>query len=1175
MATNIKKTKVLRISKRTRGSEDKEGWFKSAEYKDNDIKEITDPSGGSAKKQITSIPSPFARIDLIKTAFREVVHYASQDIDRLHGDTIYHKMVSDALDIGEIFFNKDSLDKIEIIVWDKNNDLNTLLTSKNPKHKLLGETLKMFIRQDKDAYNFDLLNCIYLLNYDYKTIGGTSPSTLFFSSANNLNFVDIKFGNDKLFDDEYNPLYNRDPEFQKFLYSLFKLYPELNEVRHNVDNDEGRMSEVFYYLEKNLEYLNINNHTLYEEINHLRNNLTYAIFERDFKVLNVGQGSNNPIEVLGNPLRQKKASGRIDSDFIIKSDKYNELKPLVLQNNFKKTGFRYVLHEWQPNTRVPYYDPNPLNSRQLPEQNMVYPYLTVSDFLEDYIIELVYPLNTQKFFDGNFIYETDDKTGCILPIKKAFFEYFDVKDLENTYYDGNKWFEIKRSAGGGITVELRIPIEKKGEHIEFSRTYYPATIENEIPRPDLDNNKGYILKLQFGLVLYPFVKQFDNIHYRAMLIDRDHENPLTRNNKYELNFYANNGESAMPYDLEERKTYIRSRSKKDSDQVETQFYVVNNEFDYIELRNNFSSGIIIPNFKTVSGSDRFAFAVDFGTTNTHIEYLVNDSNKTKSFEIEDDIQIATLHDPTISITKDPLIEGIISHEFIPEKISKAKDIEAQFPHRTVIGWTKGLNLRSASFAFADFNIPFVFEKKLIRLNTDIKTDLKWSNYTDNDPIKSEENKRLVEAFFENILLLIRNKVVLNGGRLEDTSLTWFYPASMLPTRRDELENLWNKLFKEYISTTKSPMKISESTAPFYYYSIEKGVNASDRPVVTIDIGGGTSDIAIFSNQTGRVEIDFITSFKFGANAIFGDGFNSSPSINGFVKRFKNSIETKLSTDKHIDLLQVLSYMLSERPSQDIIAFFFSLENNKNVLKKKTPISFNEMLIDSDDFKIVFVTFYAAIVYHVAKIMKAKNLKEPRYIAFSGTGSKIVNIPDTSNNLIRLSEFTKIIFEEVYEKTNVEKIELQQDPEPKEIAARGGVLKLCEMQKNDNQKEPDSESYKTVLLGTKKDVLITQQHQFQYPGITDAHINEVIAEVKEFINILFKINNRFNYTNNFRVNAARLDDYKNILNEDLGMFLKTGLQLKKQELAGNENVNIEESLFFYPLVGALNKLASSV
>ena len=78
-------------------------------YNSNNRDNIDDPDGASARNEITSIPSPFARIDLVKNAFKIVTspHPKTHETD-LDGKTIFHKMVSDALDVGEIFFNIQS-----------------------------------------------------------------------------------------------------------------------------------------------------------------------------------------------------------------------------------------------------------------------------------------------------------------------------------------------------------------------------------------------------------------------------------------------------------------------------------------------------------------------------------------------------------------------------------------------------------------------------------------------------------------------------------------------------------------------------------------------------------------------------------------------------------------------------------------------------------------------------------------------------------------------------------------------------------------------------------------------------------------------------------------------------------------------------------------------------------
>ena len=114
--------KVLRLHK---GAADTIGnWDTSVKIGAKAINSIADPIGANDKYEITSIPSPFARMDLVKRAFKIVAESS------LEGKTAYHKLVSDCLDVGQIFFNIEKYrEKIEIIVWDKKNCLAELSES--------------------------------------------------------------------------------------------------------------------------------------------------------------------------------------------------------------------------------------------------------------------------------------------------------------------------------------------------------------------------------------------------------------------------------------------------------------------------------------------------------------------------------------------------------------------------------------------------------------------------------------------------------------------------------------------------------------------------------------------------------------------------------------------------------------------------------------------------------------------------------------------------------------------------------------------------------------------------------------------------------------------------------------------------------------------------------------
>ena len=119
-------------------------WQQSQPYSTNVINQIKDPNGATSRNEITSIPSPFARIDLVKNAFKEV------NVLGLDGNTIYHKMVSDSLDVGQIFFNYPKFKNlVNVVYWDKTNDLQGLKQSQIASHRVVGETLEMYMQQDR------------------------------------------------------------------------------------------------------------------------------------------------------------------------------------------------------------------------------------------------------------------------------------------------------------------------------------------------------------------------------------------------------------------------------------------------------------------------------------------------------------------------------------------------------------------------------------------------------------------------------------------------------------------------------------------------------------------------------------------------------------------------------------------------------------------------------------------------------------------------------------------------------------------------------------------------------------------------------------------------------------------------------------------------------------------
>lgn len=1126
--------KVFRIHKGA--SNTISNWEDSVRIGTTAIDSIEDPVGATDKKEITSIPSPFARMDLVKRAFKYVAEHG------LDGKTAYHKLVSDSLDVGQIFFNIEKYrNVIDIIVWDKINHLDELENSYSLEHVRLGKTYRTYIQQDGEEYNFNQMDCIYLLNYVDKTgpemmniIGATSPATLFFTSANNLSYVKskIKFGTDTPFDDDYMPLYKREADYIKYWYSLkasrqdfAKLFPEVD-----------------LYLTKCYKRLSDN---LRDDIR--QNIQTPSHYASNYDDIPVVATAQQYVTVLNQKLRRKPTVTKVDSDFEMKVSpgltKPGVNIPLALPVETYTEPTKYVIGDWDKNTRVPYFDETPIAQRSLPDDGSIYPYVTISDFLEDTIVKIPYKFNSKGYFDGNDA-NTDAKDSYLLPLKRTFFDYFTVDALRGTV-GGKKVIEIQRLVGDtGVKVILRIPIKKTDSYIQYDRIYYKGS------KADVNANKGAIIDdKEFTVGQFPALKYPEGIkaYYRVALLDRD--SVAGENNTYSLSFY-NRENKLVEAEGAVKRNCNPDGVRIDTFKVDSITYALENEYDYMHVSGNGVSAVIIPTFAVRAGNHKFRFAIDFGTTNTHIEYSVNDE-ASKAFDItEADMQIQKLH-----LTDDADLRGVFNSDFLPETIGGESIY--RYPMRTVISESQSTNWSKAVYSMANTNIPFTYEKVMPLSYNILHTDLKWS--------AKQEDKQRAKKYIESLLVMLRNKVLLNHGELSRTEIVWFYPASMTQGRFNRFKSEWEESFRELFNAPQQNIiAMSESVAPYYYHKTNNGAVST---VVSVDIGGGTTDVLIVDK--GKPE--FLTSFRFAANTIFGDGYSYNAETNGIVRNYIPLIRKQLEANKFNSLKEVLNSLDSKKISTDIIAFFFSLASNKEILKEKVEINFANMLADDKRGKYVVILFYVAMMYHIANIMKAKGFDMPRHITFSGNGSKVLNVLDADKESKTLARFSKLIFEKVYDKPYSEDgLDIIRPKDSKESTCKGGILA------NPFQSQDYSQikTMKTILLGTDNTTFVEQE--IDYDSLNDSVKEQVVENCKTFINFAFDLDKEFSYYNEFEIDKSVMEGARKLCMRDLKTFLDNGIELKKESIKqdGADNV-VEETLFFYPLTGVLNALVREI
>lgn len=1033
-------------------------WDVSKKYDDNQINAI-ESTNIHTYHQPTSIPSPFARIALVKTAFAEVARHKENALKA------YQKIVSDTLDVAEVFLTYEKWrNKIEIITWKfGRNDHGELMPDSHFRqlqqtHRRIFETFKTFFENDAIEYNFDKLKSIYILKYipSGQIIGATSPCTLFMSSPNAYNNIDIFLGNRRIFDGIV-PLSQRNRIFQKYLYSWIH---QFNENRNINGIDISIFDDWYRYLISQREFLD-NLH----EIDNL-----HIVDENLFKVHHAPD-----VEIIGKPLH-------------------------FLAEN-------------------------------IPE------YWTVDDIFENSIIKIPYSIDNESFFDGN-LHPVNNQL-FLLPLKDLVFKYYSIDDLLN---------RIKINSPGNV-VEVKLKIDQQPQ--ELSRKYSKFGGNNTLP----------IIPLNIDCALFPNIKFYNenSANYRFGIVCN-----FNQGNNFDIKFVKKiNREIHL---LNSTRRTIRNQTKVENLKV-INFSLENSNFDYIRLFYNNKSGIIIPKFHNHLELDvQYIFAVDFGTTNTHVEYKDNHTLNPHPFTITTDEKgmVHYLHGG----------EEYKKRYFDEEYIPKYTNNEFKFPLRTALSYGENTIWVTAN-PFEEASLNELFEKRPDLPYNRTITNLKWSN--------DDENRNKVRLYIESLMFLLRNKVLLNNGRLRATKIVWFYPSSMETGRYLNFKQIFENSYRKYffdgindIGITNNIISIPESVAPHLLLS---GLHDAGN-FVTVDIGGNTTDVAISVDN----QLKYITSFRFAANTVFGNGYNEINLIsNKMVEKHYNKIREILNGNINVDYIQgVFNHIYGNYPSEDVASFLFAINNyirnnfNNPVLADNVDLIVR--LRDDQNYKIVFLLFYAAIVYHLAKLFKALNIPIPNKIYFSGNGSKLLYIITSHRD--HITEFTRKIFKNAYN-DEIENelpflnVEIN-DINPKEVTCLGG-LRAIENNNFDNFNF-DNILAKTYVLhgdGSQKVFkILSNDNMDKYSAIDENYLSNIINEIISFKNAFFKSINVF-HVFGYEINDQSISRTEEIFNMDhlILNYAKRGYQLRMKIATPEET--IKDSPFFYPLVGIINHLINNL
>ncbi|MDE6028044.1 MAG: cell division FtsA domain-containing protein [Muribaculaceae bacterium] len=743
-------------------------------------------------------------------------------------------------------------------------------------------------------------------------------------------------------------------------------------------------------------------------------------------------------------------------------------------------------------------------------------------------------LNSENYFNGRIRIDKPELS-FLLPLKPLFFHYFTTEQLQGSMPDGKPMFEMRLLSGESVLVTLRIPIKgsSKVSYVEYERTYYVNSMA------DTSNNAGNVSETKFTGFIMPqvrFVSEKDAI-YNVSCVQSVDKNT-------EFHFYVN--DKKLTPDAKECRNEDKEHLSKANN-----YLIKETNFDYIQVSNNYGAkGLIIPMFRQQRNIEKFEFAIDLGTSNTHIEFKKgNEHPQVFSFS-KKDCQLCEMFLPTkneFGYLEDLTEETeLIERDFLPEEIGVG---DYSFPTRTVLSCAKNVDWDKTIDPFTLVNIPLTYDKRSDLPYNNLKYNIKWG--------KGDE-LRVMEAYVRTLMLMLRNKVLLNNGDLGSTKVTWFYPISMAPNRYRRLRETWDDAYAEYFGEG-STNNISESVAPIQYF-FRRYSTATD--LVNVDIGGGTTDIAFAKDR----KVLYVTSFRFASNALFQDSYSDLTLENGIVDHYKNEILKLLEEKDLSELVKVFNSPNNQHPA-NMASFLFGLKDN--TIPKKADISekaidFNYILQEDEDFKIVFIVFYTAIIYHIAQIVKKMGLETPRHISFSGNGSKVIRVISTDTKI--LAKYTKLIFEKVlghpYGK-ELELLGLDKNSNPKDSTCKGGLI---------GGEDDEDVRDKAIVFKSDASGMITSEDTYSH--IDSEYKKQTVGAVKDFFNFLFKdLAGSFNFDRNFGVKSSSVKLAQEAAAKDLDTYLDKGISQRLDEVEPTDM--IEETFFFYPIKGALQKISSEI
>ncbi|MFC4209905.1 hypothetical protein ACFOWA_01850 [Pedobacter lithocola] len=1055
------------------------GWRHTEKLNESAISQLKDKSAKTTNA-LNSVPSPFSRLHTFDTAFKLVTRDLKEGQDR--ASEIYKELVSDCLDALELSFNAnyhESQGDPLTFVNWEPADLERLYGG-DYGQQVFAKTVKTFIEADFGPGKLD----ISMIKYKGLAIAGSSPFTLMFTSSNLDKSRSDQPGN----------------RFRSARYnSTFDLV--------NPGSGKAYFSRAIPFSKRGEAF----------------KNYLVGLFARNRSL--------------------KEGRSKVFWDYLVaEGAEQVQLKDTPTKPNLSANGGVFRLGAVQLDSNADIFS---------------------AEIFNDHIIRVEYRLNENCFFLPTFQHEPEDrKFDFLLPLKPAFFTHFKPQDIP-------KFFSYEL-LGERVRVSYRNP----GLEKPFTKDY---VLQGKTKTEGKIVSAGKEMGYTFMLGIFPFIRvlgndgsvlgNYNDFYKVSLAVDGGLKPALLDTGSFGLDFFRieANGVEKISADgeLYHAKREIR-RAFETPDVLASIYYQVNGtHFDLINISLqkvaglDAVNGLAVPKWKEKRvGEKQFDFSVDFGTTNTFIAYTDDPRHHSmpRPFDIDvSELQMAMLQQIpapsggstlTESFWREPttrnLVKLTVCNEFVPPVFLPTEPNSIfKMPFRTAVYQKK--NIKSFNL-FSDMNIHFGYQKTEIDStateNQEIIANLKWNISS----LKDLGSKSRVEKFIEELCLLFKYKVLLNNGNPKLTKLNWFIPQSLSEASIELYEKIWAEKVSKVLKSNHPPKRVYESEAPFYFLERTGRIENNDA-VLSIDIGGGSTDAMLFVNKLPRLG----TSFNFAGNILWSNGYNqlsNDAKDNGFYQKINAQIGQKVQGDT---FLKSSMDAYSDKSTDEIINFWLNNDDKTNVTN----------YLRDPEFKIVYLLHYCSVLYHLAQLLKSNNYQEPTCVIFSGNGSKYI---DFISNEKTLAQITAYIFGKVFEKEVKRPQVILPAENRKEATSYGGIFKV-------NEVEFRSKSYLGTTLDFERDSFVRTYNDVENQ-ITEIKPS-IKANIVQMLDMIEGLNEVVNFKAQLNIEFS-IGAVRNFIEQQLDSNFDKGYGIRKEKISYEENVS--DSLFFYPLIGVIFELS---